>query len=102
MNSEEEKIYSQKAGWCKKLLLISGKGERNMVFLYPNVNCFTGVLVFGENAVRATEESGVPGVILNKILTAKAYKEGRSFNIEIRGAPDFEIIKKLLTIKIQN
>lgn len=99
---EEWKIYSQKAGWCKKLLLVSGKEERNLVFLYPNANYFTGVLVFGEKAVRAAVESGVPGEILNKILIEKAYKEGRSINIEIRGTGDFEIIKKLIAIKIQN
>lgn len=99
---EEWRIYSQKAGWCKKLLLVSGKEERNIVFLYPNAEYFTGILVFGEKAVQAAKSSEVPEDILNKILEAKAYKEGRSFNIEIRNAQDFEIIKKLIAIKIQN
>jgi hypothetical protein len=102
MIREEWKIYSQKSGWCKKLLLATGGEERNMIFMYPNVNYFTGVLVFGEKAVREAELCGIPEEILNKILSAKPYMEGRSFNIEIRGALDFENIKKLITIKIQN
>jgi hypothetical protein len=99
---EEWKIYSQKAGWCKKLLLVSGKEERNIIFLYPNEEYFTGVLVFGEYAVKAAEDSEVPADILNKILEAKPYKEGRSFNIEVRDTGDFDILNKLITIKIQN
>lgn len=99
---EEWKIYSQKAGWCKKILIVTGNEERNIIFLYPNTECFTGILVFGEKAVQAAVNSNIPEEILHKILEAKAYKEGRSFNIEIRGDHDFEIIKKLIDIKINN
>jgi len=99
---EEWKIYSQKAGWCKKLLLVSGKEERNIIFLYPNMECFTGVLVFGDKAVSVAENSGLPEDILDSILLAKAYREGRSFNIEIKEPQDLEILKKLIDIKIQN
>ena len=99
---EEWKIYSQKAGWCKKLLLISGKEERNIIFLYPNIEYFTGVLVFGEKAVSVAVNSELPENILDSILNARAYREGRSFNIEIRESQDFEILKKLIDIKILN
>lgn len=99
---EEWKIYSQKAGWCKKLLLISDKEERNIVFLYPNIECLTCVMVFGENAVDAAENSEIPKEILSNILLAKAYREGRCFNIEIKISQDFVILKKLIDIKIRN
>lgn len=99
---EEWKIYSQKAGWCKKLLLMSGKEERNIIFLYPNMEYFTGVLVFGDKAVSVAENSGLPENILESILLAKAYREGRSFNIEIREPHDFEMLKKLIDIKTLN
>jgi hypothetical protein len=99
---EEWKIYSQKAGWCKKLLLISGKEERNIIFLYPNIEYFTGVLVFGEKAVSVAVNSELPENILDSILNARAYREGRSLNIEIRESQDFEILKKLIDIKILN
>ncbi|TYQ17892.1 UNVERIFIED_CONTAM: uncharacterized protein DUF3788 [Acetivibrio alkalicellulosi] len=99
---EEWKIYSQKAGWCKKILITTGKEERNIIFLYPNVEHFTGILVFGKKAVQDAQNSGIPDEILCKILKAKEYKEGRSFDVEIRGKRDFEIIKKLIDIKIHN
>lgn len=98
---EEWKIYSQKVGWCKKILLLSNKEERNILFLYPNINYFTCVLVFGEKAVGVAEKSGLPQYILDSILSAKQYREGRSFNVEIRTQQDFEVLKKLIDIKIQ-
>lgn len=98
---EEWKFYSQKAGWCKKILLIANKEEKNIIFLYPNIKCFTCVLVFGEKAVNVAEKSGLPENILDSILSAKQYKEGRSFNVEIRIPQDFEALMKLIDIKIQ-
>ncbi|AEY67476.1 DUF3788 family protein [Clostridium sp. BNL1100] len=98
---EEWKFYSQKVGWCKKILLISNKEERNIIFLYPNINCFTCVLVFGEKAVFAAQKSELPENILDSILSAKQYREGRSFNVEIRTPQDFEVLKKLIDIKIK-
>lgn len=99
---EEWKIYSQKAGWCKKLLLISNKEERNIIFLYPNIECLTCIMVFGEKAVDTAENSELPKDILRDILLAKAYREGRSFNIEIKTSQDYVILKKLIDIKIHN
>ena len=98
---EEWKFYSQKAGWCKKILLLSEKEERNIIFLYPNIDCFTCVLVFGEKAVEVAEKSDLPKNIIDSILSAKQYREGRSFNVEIRTQQDFEVLKKLIDIKIQ-
>ncbi len=99
---EEWKIYTQKAGWCKKLLLVSGKEERNLIFLYPNAKYFTGVLVFGDRAVEAARDSGLPFDIINNILQAKAYREGRSFQIEVRDKQDFINLIRLIDIKLQN
>lgn len=98
---EEWKIYSQKVGWCKKIFLTGGKKERNIIFLYPNINFFTCILVFGENAVSAAEKSELPKNILDSIYNAKQYSEGRSFNVEIRTQQDFEILKRLIDIKIK-
>ncbi len=99
---EEWKVYSQKAGWCKKILLTSEKQERNIIFLYPNEKFLTGVLVYGEKAVEAALNSELPKDILNRISLAKAYTEGRSFQIVIKEETDFVCLKKLITIKIHN
>lgn len=99
---EEWKIYNKQAGWCKKILLISGKEERNIIFLYPNQAYFTVVLVYGEKAVEALGNFNLPENVIKTIFSAKAYKEGRSFNFEVRSKEDFENIKKLVEIKIQH
>lgn len=99
--TEEWKIYSAKVGWCKKIFLISGKQERNIIFLYPNIDFFTCVLVFGEKAVLVAEKSEIPENVLDSISCAKQYKEGRSFNVEVSTPQDFEVLKKLIDIKIQ-
>lgn len=100
--NEEWKCYFQKVGWCKKILLTANKEERNILFMYPNVNCITCVLVFSEKAVSAAERSNLPENILKSIFSAKQYKEGRSFNVEIKKPEDFEVLKQLIDIKIQN
>ncbi len=64
------------------------------------MNYFTCVFVFGEKAVSIAEKSQLPENILTSILNAKPYREGRSFNVEIRTLQDFEILKKLIDIKI--
>lgn len=99
---EEWKFYTSKAGWCKKLLLVSNKDERNIVFLYPNIEQFICVLVYGEKAVEAAKRNDLPKNVMDLIQAAKPYKEGRSFNIEIKTEQDFEILKQLIDIKIQN
>jgi hypothetical protein len=98
---EEWKIYSIKTGWCKKILLVSNKEERNILFMYPNEGFFTCVLVYGEKAVQAVQQTDISESILDSILSAKAYKEGRSFNVEIRTPKDFDVLVKLIDIKVQ-
>ena len=98
---EEWKIYTKAAGWCKKILLTDGKNERNMLFMYPNLNYFTCVLVFGEKAVAIAENSDIPESIIESIKQAKPYREGRSFNVEIRTPQDYEVLKKLIDIKMK-
>ena len=56
--------------------------------------------MFGEKAVSSAKKSGLPENILESILSAKQYREGRSFNVEIRTLQDFEVLKKLIDIKI--
>lgn len=36
--------------------------------------------------------------IIDSILSARQYREGRSFNVEIRTLQDFEAVKKLIEL----
>ena len=99
---EEWKIYSQKAGWCKKIFLISDKEERNIIFIYPNIGYMTCVLVYGEKAAELAKHSELPKDIIRNIMLSKVYKEGRSFQLEIKTPQDFIVLKRLIDIKIQS
>lgn len=98
---EEWKIYTKAAGWCKKILMTDGKNERNILFIYPNLKYFTCVIVYGEKAVALAESSDIPESNIESIKQAKPYKEGRSFNVEVRTPQDYETLKKLIDIKIK-
>ena len=99
---EEWKIYSKKAGWCKKIWLINGKSERNILFLYPNADYVTAIFVYGEKAVKEAEDSDLPKDIIANIMQAKTYQEGRSFTITMKGTEDLETAKELILIKVKN
>ena len=57
--------------------------------------------MFGEKAVNVAQKTELPKSILDSILSAKQYKEGRSFNVEMKIPQDFEVLMKLIDIKIQ-
>lgn len=99
---EEWKIYTKKAGWCKKILLVKSKEERNILFLYPNQNYFTAIMVYGDQAIEAIKEGGIPKDVQESILNARPYREGRSFSFEVRNPQELDVLKRLIDIKILN
>jgi hypothetical protein len=95
----EWRFYTKKAGWCKRLLL--GKEERNLVFLYPNLEYFTAVIVFSQREVLRIYNMELPEEVIDNILSAKEYQEGRSFSYIVRSQQDFLVLKQLLEVKIK-
>lgn len=57
-------------------------------------------MVFGEKAVTAAENSNLPAFVIQNILGAKEYTEGRTFHTEVGTPEDFAVVKKLLDIKL--
>ena len=95
---EQWKFYSKKAGWS----LVVKSGDRTILYLIPQENCFKANFVLGEKAVAAAQASDLPEWAIDLILGAKPYMEGRSIMIELSADTGIDTAKKLIDIKMQN
>ncbi len=95
---EDWKHYGKSSGWTMKLL----KKKRNLFFSYPGQGHFVVVFVFGDKAVQAVENSSLPRDIVNTLKEARKYAEGRGLKVPVKNRDDFEVVKKLITIKVEN
>ena len=93
----EWKFYSKAAGWTYSLK----KNKRTLFYMMPKSNWFRLIFVFGEHAVEAAKSIDLPEQILNDLLQAKPYVEGRSLTININNNTDLNIAKKLLQLKLE-
>lgn len=94
---EEWKYYGKTIGWTLKLLL----GNRNLCFIVARRGYFTIAFTFGEKAVRAVEQSSLPKRLVQELLHAKKYVEGRGVRIEVKSRHALDNAKTLLDIKQQ-
>jgi len=96
--SEEWKFYGKNYGWQLKTFL----KKRNLFFLIPYENFFNIVFVFGNKAVEEIEISKISKELIDKVVNAKKYAEGRGLLIEVKNKKYIADIKKLIEIKINN
>ncbi|MFH1198167.1 MAG: DUF3788 domain-containing protein [bacterium] len=94
----EWKYYGQKNGWAQKYLL----KKRNLFFSIPHKDSFRVGFIFGDKAVEAIEQSGLPTEIIDEIKNAKKYAEGRGIRLDIKNKKVLDSVKKLVKIKIEN
>ncbi len=92
---KEWKFYSNKAGWC----LVFKKKSRTLLYLTPSKDYFKVWFVFGEKATYYAKESGLPKYIIDTILLATPYTEGRLFSIDINEDKQLNDVLLLLKIK---
>ena len=95
---KEWKSVSPKYGWSLRLKL----KKRNIVYLSPHQNCFTASFVLGDKAIKVARSTDLPASVIKMIDGAKRYAEGTGVRIEVKGAKDVAIVKKLTTIKLEN
>lgn len=96
--TEEWKFYGQKIGWTLKIFL----GKRNLFFVTVCNGFFRISFVLGGKAVAASEQSKLPKPIIEELIGAKKYAEGRGIRIEVKSQKDVETVKQLVNIKIEN
>jgi hypothetical protein len=96
--SGEWKYYSKSAGWT---FPVKSK-KRTLYYFIPKDGYFSISFVFGDKAVAAAESAELPHEIIEAILSATPYMEGRSFAVDVDSPDMLENIKKLLKIKYEN
>ncbi|MEK7995872.1 MAG: DUF3788 domain-containing protein [Planctomycetota bacterium] len=96
--TEEWKFYGQKSGWILKTM----RKKRNLFFFIPLDGSFRVSFVFGDKAVAAVEQSGLPQGLVTGLKNARKYAEGRGLQIDVKNSADVEHIKKLAEIKVNN
>jgi hypothetical protein len=88
--------YSRKAGWALRLK----RQARTIVYLSPCRGCFVVSFALGDKALKAARESGLPPRVLKIIDEAKKYAEGTAVRLEVTGAKDIPIVRKLAAAKL--
>ena len=96
--NDEWKFYSKKAGWS---FVIRG-GKRTILYLIPQDMFFKANFVFGDKAVAAAQDAGLPESIIALIMETTPYAEGRSFMFDIGSLDDVDLVGKLISIKAKN
>ena len=93
----EWKFYSKTAGWTYPIK----KNKRTLFYMMPKDRWFQLIFVYGERSVKAAKSVDLPEQVLNDLLQAKHYVEGRSLSINIKNDADLNIAKKLIQLKLE-
>jgi len=93
---EDWKHYGKTIGWTLKLL----HGKRNLLFLTAHRGSFTVSFVLGDKAVAAAQRSDLPPKVIDELVTARKYAEGRGIRIAVTSRRALEQAKALLDIKL--
>ena len=77
-------------------------GKRNLFFFKPYYKYFLISFALGDKAVSKITQTDFPKKIIDKILVAKKYVEGRGLQIIVKNKSDVELIMKLVAVKVEN
>lgn len=90
--------FSKSAGWN----FPAKAGKRTLFYLMPKQGWFTLVFVYGGKAVEAAKGAGLPPQVLEDLLNARVYVEGRSVEVAVKSPEDLETAKRMVQIKREN
>jgi hypothetical protein len=95
----EEWVFSGKNyGWSLRLK----QKKRAVLYMKPLEGHFRVSFAFGEKAVKAAHQSGLPASVLKLIDNGPKYPEGWGVRMEVRGEKDVRTAVKLAGIKMAN
>lgn len=92
--TEEWKFYNG-SGWTLKTFL----KKRNLFFMIPHHGSFRLAFVFGDKAVAAVERSALPRPLVESLVSARKYAEGRGLTLEVVSPGDVVAALELARIK---
>ncbi len=94
----EWKSYSTRTGWALRLK----RGKRTIVWLAPFNGFFQVLFIFGDRALAAARQSGIPSRVLRLLDDAPRYPEGTGLRLQIKAVSDISLVKRLAAVKLQN
>ena len=92
----EWKFYGKKHGWQLKVL----DKRRAAFYMIPHHGSFLVGMALRPPAVEAVLASDLPQELREEISEAKTYPEGRPARVEVRGATEAELVKTLISLKL--
>jgi hypothetical protein len=94
----EWKHYGKRSGW---VFVLRGK-RSNLLYLIPHEKQFNASFAFGEAAFQAALESDLPAKVIAMVRESPKYPEGRAIRMAVASAADVKVVKRLLSIKLDN
>ena len=85
-----------KFGWSLRLK----RGDRNLLYLTPQMGQFLLGVVLGEPAAERAHEERLPREVLELVDGAPRYGEGRGIRLPVRTEEDLETAKALAALKL--
>ena len=96
-NTQEAWYYSgDKYGWNYRVR----DQKRVLIYFLPRDNFFKVAFVFGEKAVDQIAKSDISNPIIEELMVAKKYSEGRGIRIEVKDSSVLSDVQKLIRIKV--
>ena len=98
LTATEWNTSSPRRGWSFRVK----RGERIIVYLSPLPGSFQASFLLGDKALRAALASGLPSDTLALIRNASKCAVGTGVRVEVHGAKDIAVVKKLAEAKLTN
>ena len=93
--SGQWKRYGKSSGWT---FPVKSK-KRTLFYFMPKSGLFAIHFTFGDRAAAAIEASSLPRALIDELLAATRYVEGRPLALDVTSAEQLEHVKLLLAIK---
>lgn len=90
------KFYGSKHGWQIK----ATRGKKAVLYMIPHEGSFMAATALPRQALAALDDAGLPDALVAEIRAAKVYAEGTPARVEVTGAKQVAIVKRLLALAL--
>jgi hypothetical protein len=94
----EWKFYGGKYGWQLKV----SRKRRAVLYMLPGKGSFVAALALKGRALSALVECGLPASLVDEILSAKEYPEGRPARVVVTSAQKVRQVQRLISLKLES
>ena len=95
---DQWKSISPKYGWS----LYPALRRQTILYLGPCQRCFRASFVLGDQAVAAARTGGLSASLVKQIAESRRFAEGTGVRLIVHSPEDLDLVRKLVTIKLQN